>query len=243
MPRTLLVQNQIRSTTSGTEYDDSLNLLLAESALNESFLDDPTQVSGTLVMDLNFLRTAVRDIKGDSGDFSWFDPAASTAGLITLSGTRGSLNNLHTFVGSAGDLDGTPLYSSAIFVTQSGSLEQAVGELDAALSTVSGSQAGEIQKFKLIRTDSTHASNATVDLSDTTVSGSGWATAGDTITWTDGTDFVENVSIFVNGVLQLPGEDSSADNDVYFVASPDQLAFEFNIKKNDVIQIWKFPPS
>lgn len=238
MPRTLLVQNQIRSTTSGTEYDDTLDLLFAESAVNEAFLSDPAQVSGTLIMDLNFLRTAVRDIKGGTSVFNWFDPSDSTSGLITLSGARGSLTNLHSFVGSSGDFDTAPLYSSTVFVTQSGSLEQAIGELDSALSTVSGSQASEIQKFKLIRTGGSLSSNSTVDLS---TPGADWTFSGDTITWVDGTDFVENVSTFVNGILQLPGIDSNADNDVYFVAAPDQLAFEFDIKKNDVIQIWKFP--
>lgn len=240
MPRTLLIQNQVRSTTSGIEYDDTLDLLLAESVVNESFLTDPTQVSGTLIMDLNFLRTAVRDIKGDSPSFSWNDPTGSTAGLVTLSGARGSLDNLHTFVGSAGDLDSTPIYTSSVFVTQSGSLEQAIGELDAALTTVSGSQAGEIAKAKLIRTGGNFLADTTLDLSSL---GAGWVLSGDSISWDDGTDFVENVSVFVNGMLQLPGIDSSADNDVYFVAAPSQLAFEYNIRKNDVIQIWKFPPS
>ncbi|MBD3260971.1 MAG: hypothetical protein GF334_04715 [Candidatus Altiarchaeales archaeon] len=240
MPRTLVVQNQVRSTTSGIEYDDTLDLGFAENIVNDAFLNDPTQVSGTLVMDLNYLRTALRDIKGESPDFNWFDPTASTPGLITLSGARGSLDNLHSFVGSSGDLDVFPIYSSTVFVTQNGSLEQAVGELDSALSTVSGSQAGEIAKVKLIRTGGNFGADTAVDLSSP---GAGWTVSGDTIVWTDATDFVENVSVFVNGILQLPGADSSADNDVYFVGTPDQLAFEFNIKKNDVIQVWKFPPT
>ena len=138
MPRTLVVQNEIRSTTSGVEYDDTLSLGLAETLVNEAFLTDPTQVSGTLVMDMNFLRTAIRDLKGDTPDFNWFDPAASTAGLITLSGARLSLSSLETFVGSDGDTDQTPDYSSTTIITQNGSLETAVGELDAAITAASG---------------------------------------------------------------------------------------------------------
>ncbi len=138
MPRTLAVQNQIRSTTSGVEYDDTLTLSLAESIVNEAFLSDPTQVSGTLIMDMNFLRTALRDIKGDTPDFNWFDPAASTAGLVTLSGARLALSSLETFVGSAGDEDQTPDYSSTNIITQNASLETTIGELDAFIVTSSG---------------------------------------------------------------------------------------------------------
>lgn len=137
-PRTLIVQNEMRSTTSGVEYDDTLSLGLAETIVNEAFLTDPTQVSGTLIMDLNFIRTAIRDIKGDTPDFNWFDPSASTAGLITLSGARLSLSSLQTFVGSSGDTDQTPDYSSTNYITQNGSLETAIGELDAALLAASG---------------------------------------------------------------------------------------------------------
>lgn len=238
-PRTLAIQNQIRSTTSGIEYDDTMNLALAEELVNEAFLSDPTQVSGTLVMDLNFLRTTVRDIKGASPFFNWFDPAGSTPGLITLSGARAGISNLQTFTGSDNDDDTTPDYSSTVYITQNGSLEQAIGELDAALVTISGAQAGSIAKAKLIRTGNQVAKDTTIDIS---APGAGWTVLGDTIVWTDATDFVENVSVFHNGILQLPAASSVDDNDVYFVTTPDSLAFEFIIRKNDVIQVWKFPP-
>jgi len=138
MPRTLAVQNQIRSTTSGVEYDDTLTLSLAETIVNEAFISDPTQVSGTLILDMNYLRTALRDIKGDTPDFNWFDPAASTAGLVTLSGARLALSSLETFVGSAGDEDQTPDYSSTNIITQNTSLETAIGALDAFIVSSSG---------------------------------------------------------------------------------------------------------
>ncbi len=90
-PRTLTLQNQLRSTTSGIEYDDNLDLALAETLVNEAFISDSTQVSGTLIMDLNFIRTAIRDIKGDT-TYNWFDPVNDTVGLITLSGIKGQLD-------------------------------------------------------------------------------------------------------------------------------------------------------
>ncbi len=240
MPRTLAVQNQIRSTTSGVEYDDTLTLALAEDLVNESFLTDPTQVSGTLVMDMNFVRTALRDLKGDTPDFNWFDPAASTTGLITLSGARLALSSLETFVGSTGDEDQTPGYSSTIFITQNADLETTISELDLALSSVSGSAAGEIQKRKLIRTGGQLPADTTVDLSSPDA---GWTVDGDNIVYTSAGNFVEDVSVFHNGILQLPGSGSGDDNDVYFVATPDELAFEYIIKTNDIVQVWKFPPS
>lgn len=239
MPRTLALQNQIRSTTSGIEYDDTLTLALAETIVNEAFLSDPTQVSGTLVLDMNFIRTAIRDIKGDTPDFNWFDPAASTAGLMTLSGARLAISSLETFVGSTGDEDQTPDYSSTVFITQNGDIEQAIGELDAALASVSGSQAGEIQKRKLVRTGGQLAADTTVDLSSPD---SGWNAFGDSIVFVDANEFVEDVSVFHNGILQLPASGSGDDNDVYFVSSPDSLAFEFIIRTNDIVQVWKFPP-
>ena len=238
-PRTLALQNQIRSTTSGIEYDDTLDLVLAENVVNEAFLNDPTQVSGTLVMDLNFLRTAIRDIKGDTPDFNWYDPTATTAGLITLSGARGTLTNIQTFIGADDDGDTTPDYFSTVYITQNGSLEQAISELDAALVSISGAQSGEIAKRKLILTGGNIDENTTIDLS---TPGAGWTAYGDTITWTDATDFVENVSVFVNGLLQLPASGSGDNNDVYHVGTPDQMAFEFKLRTNDVVQVWKFPP-
>lgn len=237
-PRTLSIQNQIRSTASGIEYDDTMSLALAETIVSEAFISDPTQVSGTLVMDMNFIRTAIRDIKGASPFYNWFDPVGSTGGLITLSGARAGISNLQTFTGSDNDDDTTPDYSSTVFVTQNASLEQAIGELDAALFVVSGTQSGEILKAKLIRTGGNITADTVIDIS---APGAGWTVIGDTITWTDATDFVENVSVFYNGILQLPAASSSDDNDVYFSAAPDSLAFEFVIRRNDVIQVWKFP--
>lgn len=238
MPRTLALQNQVRSTTSGIEYDDTMNLALAESLVNEAFLDDITQVSGTLVMDLNFIRTAIRDIKGTTPLWNWYDPSSST-GLITLSGAREEIDNLQTYTGSDGDGDATPDYASTVYVTQNVDLETAIGELDLAMDSISGSVGGEILKRKLIRTGGQLVENTTIDLSSPDA---GWNVYGDAVVFSDDEEFVEDVSVFHNGILQLLASGSADNNDVYFVASPDQFAFEYIIKTNDIVQVWKFPP-
>jgi hypothetical protein len=59
----------------------------------------------------------------------------------------------------------------------------------------------------------------------------------------DGMDFGSSASdwekgydVFVNGVLQLNGQSASADNDVYWLSSA-TLAFEYDLKINDIVQI------
>lgn len=246
--RTLALQNQIRSTTSGIEYDDILDLSQAELIVNEGPLGDPLGVSGTIVMDLNYLRTAVRDIKGSPSEVNWFDEAVDSATFATLSGTRGSLNSLQTFLGWTTDLDTSPDYDTLggpppFFISSGDAVNVAIEKLDEALVTVSGLQSGEIAKQRHIRGTGQFPADTTLDLSDLIAGQAGWTSEGDTITWNDDTDFVENVSIFVNGILQLPGINIGANRDVYFIASPDQLAFSYVIRNNDIIQIWKAPPT
>jgi hypothetical protein len=243
----MVLQDQIRSTTSGIEYIDTLDLSQAEVIVDESPTGDPV-TSGTLISDMNFLRTAVRDIKGSAVEVDWFGQVVDNPAFTTLSGARGSLNNIHTYIGSTDDFDTTPDYDTLggpapVFVNQGDPVNVAIEKLDEALATVSGSAAGEIQKQRHIRDGGNVAKNTTLDLSDLIAGQAGWTSEGDTIIWSDATDFVENVSVFHNGVLMLPGVDANADRDVYHVATPDQLAFEFRIKKNDIIQIWKFPPA
>ncbi|KKM14792.1 hypothetical protein LCGC14_1702540 [marine sediment metagenome] len=245
--RTLVLQNQIRSTTSGIEYDDTLDLAFAENLANDSPLVDPLGISGTLIYDLNFLRTAVRDIKGSATEINWFDAAVDNGNMTTLSGARGSLDNLHTFTGSTGDLDSSPDYdtlggSAPVFISQGDAVNIAIEKLDAGLATVSGSLAGEIAKQRHIRTGGQVPADTTLDLSDLIAGQAGWTSEGDTLTWTSAADFVESVSVFLNGVLQLPGVNIGADRDVYFIGTPDQMAFSFKIRSSDVIQVWLFPP-
>jgi len=239
-PRTLTLQNQIRSTTSGVEYQDDLELSLCETIINEAFLDDPTQVSGTLIMDLNFLRTAVRDIKGETPLYNWCDPVATTPGLITLSGTREAISNLQLFVGSDGDSDTTPDYSSFCFISPNDPLETAVSTLDEQLCIATGTitAANEVQKRVLIRTGGNITENTTIDI-DTP--GAGWTVYGDDVQFAASGTLLEAGKVYTNGILQLLGPDSVADNDVYWVSANYDIAFEYKIRKNDIIQIYKFP--
>lgn len=243
-PRTLTLQNQIRSTTSGIEYDDTLSLSLAETLVNEAFLTDPTQVSGTLIMDLNFLRTAVRDIKGDTPTYNWFDPSstAETATLINLAETRTEINNLQAFVGSDGDGDATPDYTSLCFISQNDPLETAISTLDFNLCVATGTiaAANEVQKRVLIRTGGQVPENTTISID---APGAGWTVYGDDIQLTSSGTFIEASKVYTNGILQLLGPDDASNNDVYWVAANYDIAFEYKIKQNDVIQIYKFPSS
>jgi len=243
-PRTLTLQNQVRSTTSGIEYQDDLALDHAENLVNEAFLTDGTQVSGTLIMDLNFLRTAVRDIKGGTPTFNWFDPSstASTATLIDLSEARTEITNLQTFAGSDGDGDSTPDYDSLCFIAQNDPLETAISTLDEQLCIATGTiTAGqEVQRRVLIRTGSQVPENTTIDIN---APGAGWTVTGDDIQLTSSGVFIESARVFTNGILQLLGPDDEANNDVYFVAANYDIAFEYKLKTNDVIQIYKFPPT
>ena len=246
--RTLVLQNQIRSTTSGIEYDDTLDLAFAESITNESPLQDDQTASGTLIYDLNFLRTAIRDIKGSAVELNWSDQVVDNSVMTTLSGARGSLNNLHTFTGSTGDLDSSPDYDTLggpapVFVAQGDAINVAIEKLDSGLASVSGSLTGEISKQRHVRDGGQVPADTTLDLSDLIAGQAGWTSEGDTIAWVSASDFVENVSIFVNGLLMLPGENIGAERDVYHIGTPDQLAFSFKIRSNDIIQIWQFPPS
>ena len=243
-PRTLTLQNQVRSTTSGIEYQDDLSLALAENLVNEAFLTDGTQVSGTLIMDLNFLRTAVRDIKGGTPTFNWNDPSSTafTATLIDLSEARTEINNLQSFTGSDGDGDATPDYISLCFISQNDPLETAVSTLDEQLCIATGtiSASNEVQKRVLIRTGGQVPENTTININ---VPGAGWTVGGDDILLTASGVFIEDGRVFTNGILQLLGPDDAANNDVYWVAANYDIAFEYKIKQNDVIQIYKFPPS
>lgn len=246
--RTLLIQNQIRSTTSGIEFDDELDLSFAEVISDESPLPEDS-VSGTVLQDLNYLRTAVRDIKGNPVEIGWNDQVVGNATFITLSGARGSLSSLQAFTGSTGDSDTAPDYDTLggpapVFISQGDPLNVAIEKLDASLVIISGSiTPSEISKQTHIRINGNLDADTAIDLSDLIAGDPNWTSTGDSITWSSASDFVENVSVFVNGTLMLPGVDINANLDVYFVGTPDQLAFGFKIKKNESLQIWRFPPA
>lgn len=52
----------------------------------------------------------------------------------------------------------------------------------------------------------------------------------------DGSGWVKNYEVYLNGMVLLSGDTSSSNNDVYYVSNT-QLAFEFDLENNDIIQI------
>lgn len=243
MARTLTFQNQIRSTTSGIEFVDDLDLIQAQAVIDEDdgAFDDPAEVSGTIIYDFNFIRTALRDIKGDTPTFQWFDSVSTTSGLISLADVRSELFTLQSYTGSTGDGDSTPTYTSTAFVDQNVDLTEAIGQLDAAISTISGVTIPEIQKRTLVRIGADkHERNTPLDIENP---GADWEVTGDSITIPGSGTFVDSVSVFFNGALLLNGDDAFADRDVYFSSAPSEIAFDFDLKKRAVLQVWKFPPS
>lgn len=106
-------------------------------------------------------------------------------------------------------------------------------------SSSSSSSIG-IDKRTLIRTAGPFPANTTIDLNSP---GNGWFSSGDSLTFSGASDFVNNSQVYRNGQLLLTGESSSTDNDVYFVSAAANVAFEFTLIQNDVIQIWRFTTS
>ena len=119
-------------------------------------------------------------------------------------------------------------------------LETAISTLDEQLCIATGTIAAgsEVQKRVLIRTGGNIVENTTVDINSP---GAGWTVGGDDVQLTSSGVFIDAVKIYTNGVLQLLGPDDAANNDVYWVAANYDIAFEYRIKKNDVIQIYKAP--
>jgi len=98
----------------------------------------------------------------------------------------------------------------------------------------------DIQRRVLIRTGGPLIQDTVVDITDP---GDGWVVFGDSVTFSGATEFTELTQVFRNGEIQLTAESSADDNDVYFVAVSGSIAFEYNIVRNDVVQVWKFNPT
>lgn len=103
-------------------------------------------------------------------------------------------------------------------------------------TTSAGSEI-DIDHLSLIRTGDTFPADTILDLNSP---GAGWSTAGGPITISGAQQFVDQTQVYRNGVLQLPGIDATADNDVYFVSNFSNIAFEVDIRTSDVIQVWNF---
>lgn len=94
----------------------------------------------------------------------------------------------------------------------------------------------EVDKRVLVRTGGCFEANTSVDINSP---GPGWTLLGVPVTFSGGTEFIEETQVFRNGQMQLTAASASDDNDVYFV-SADTIAFEMNVQTNDVVQVWKF---
>ncbi len=107
-----------------------------------------------------------------------------------------------------------------------------------ASSTATGGEGNlDLEKVSLIRTGGRFAKNTTLDINNP---GAGWTSIGGPIVISGSTEFVEQIQTFRNGLIQLPGENSGFDYDVYFVAPNGSIAFESDLHKHDVVQVWNF---
>jgi hypothetical protein len=95
----------------------------------------------------------------------------------------------------------------------------------------------DLEKLSLIRTGGRFAKDTTLDLNNP---GAGWTSIGGPVVISGSLEFVEQIQTFRNGIIQLPGESSSDDFDVYFVAANGSIAFESDLHKHDVVQVWNF---
>lgn len=74
--------------------------------------------------------------------------------------------------------------------------------------------------------------------------GAGWSVSGDLVTYSGASEFQNTTQVFVNGAVQQTALSSGTGCDVFFVStSGSQVAFSYNLDKNDTIQIWKFAGS
>ena len=106
-------------------------------------------------------------------------------------------------------------------------------------STAGGGGVGggvDVDKLSLVRTGNKFDANTPLDINNP---GAGWTSIGGPVFFS-ASDFMNTTQVYRNGAIQLPGIDSSADNDVYFVSGSGVIAFEYNVKNLDVLQIWGF---
>jgi len=106
-------------------------------------------------------------------------------------------------------------------------------------STAAEVSSVDVLRRILIRTGGKFDADTTLDIIDP---GEGWVVFGDSITWSDSNEFVELTQLYRNGVIQLTASGAADDNDVYFVSASGNIAFEYKLQTNDVVQVWKFNP-
>lgn len=113
--------SQATQISGSFTYDDTLSLASAESY-------EPK----TLEADLNYIRSQFKVITGEA---DWFDAPVSSLQDFNA-GISGSFANIQSFTGQSDVTDASPTYTSTNYVTQSNSLEAAIGELDAQLGII-----------------------------------------------------------------------------------------------------------
>ncbi len=108
-------------------------------------------------------------------------------------------------------------------------------------SSTASSATGDItvDKLSLVRTGATFSANTSLDINSP---GVGWASVGGPVFFSSA-GFIESTQVYRNGILQMMGADSSADNDVYFVSASGTLAFEHAIGNLDVVQVYNYTAS
>lgn len=106
-----------------------------------------------------------------------------------------------------------------------------------ASAATAASGVADVAKRVLVRTGGPIVRDTTIDIINP---GGGWAVSGDAMVFSTATEFDTQAQVFLNGVLMFTAENAAADNDVYFVAPPGDIAFETNIDLHDIVQIWKF---
>jgi len=114
--RTFLAQAE--QISGSFAYDDTLTVSNAESYLAKN-----------LESDLNYVRSQLKAVTGET---NWYDaPQVNLSNIPDEQGISGSFANIYTFTGMDDRNDSTPTYSSTNYVTDSNSLETAIGDLDA----------------------------------------------------------------------------------------------------------------
>lgn len=104
-----------------------------------------------------------------------------------------------------------------------------------------GTSSIDLDRRVIIRTGGCFEADTPLSLE---MPGPGWAVSGDLITYSGGSEFQQTSQVFVNGMIQQTALSSGTGCDVYFVsASGSQIAFDYNLDENDVIQVWKFAAS
>jgi len=101
-----------------------------------------------------------------------------------------------------------------------------------------GAAAGiDIQKQVLVRTGGHFEKNTVLDI---TSPGAGWASLGDVVTFSGSDEFTDLTQVYLNGIQQLTAASASDNNDVYFVSTSGNIAFEMHLQGSDILQFWKF---